>query len=98
MSAAFDVVRAAAEVLRPPMRIDVVDAAQQFMRIHRPGWYSGPWSLEQTPYMAGPMNRLTDRSVEAVVFVGPARTGKSAASKRALSWAARAFQRSSKPS
>jgi phage terminase large subunit GpA-like protein len=79
MSAAFDVVRAAAEVLRPPMRIDVVDAAQQFMRIHRPGGYSGPWSLEQTPYMAGPMNRLTDRSVEAVVFVGPARTGKSAA-------------------
>ncbi len=79
MTAALNMVRAAAEVLRPPMRISVVDAARRFMRIHRPGGYSGPWSLEQTPYMAAPMNRLADRSVEAVIFVGPARTGKSAA-------------------
>ena len=79
MSAALAMVRAAAEVLRPPLRIDVAEAARRYMRIHRPGGYSGPWSAEQTPYMVAPMNRLTDRSVEAVVFVGPARTGKTAA-------------------
>lgn len=73
------ILQSAAEILRPPRRIPVADAAAQFMVIHRPGGYSGPWSPEQTPYMVEPMNRLADRSVEAVVFVGPARTGKSAA-------------------
>ena len=73
------ILQSAAEILRPPRRIPVADAAAQYMVIHRPGGYSGPWSAEQTPYMIEPMNRLADRTIEAVVFVGPARTGKSAA-------------------
>lgn len=73
------ILQSAAEILRPPRRIPVADAAAKYMIIHRPGGYSGPWSAEQTPYMVEPMNRLADRSVEAVVFVGPARTGKTAA-------------------
>ena len=69
----------AAEILRPPRRVTVAEAAQNYMVIHRPGGYSGPWSAAQTPYMVEPMNRLADRSIEAVVFVGPARSGKTAA-------------------
>ncbi|MCP5197512.1 MAG: phage terminase large subunit family protein [Gammaproteobacteria bacterium] len=68
----------AAEVLRPPRRLSVSEAAQQYMRISRPGGASDYWSARKTPYMVEPMDRLMDRSVEAVIFVGPARTGKSA--------------------
>lgn len=73
------ILQSAAEILRPPRRVPVAEAAAKYMIIHRPGGYSGPWSAAQTPYMIEPMNRLADRSVEAVIFVGPARTGKTAA-------------------
>lgn len=76
---ASEILASASEVLRPPRRLSVSQAASQYMKIHRPGGYSGPWRGDQTPYMVEPMDRLADRTVEAVVFVGPARTGKSAA-------------------
>lgn len=75
---ALSIIQSAAEILRPPRRIPVSEAAKTYLRIHRPGGQSGPWDARLTPYMIEPMDRLADRSVEAVAFVGPARTGKSA--------------------
>jgi phage terminase large subunit GpA-like protein len=75
---ALAILQSAAEILRPPRRIPVSQAAGQYLQIHRPGGHSGPWDPDLTPYMTEPMDRLSDRSIEAVIFVGPARTGKSA--------------------
>jgi phage terminase large subunit GpA-like protein len=75
---ALSIVRAAAEILRPPRRVPVSKAAAEYLQIHRPGGSGGPWDASLTPYMTAPMDRLADRTVEAVAFVGPARTGKSA--------------------
>jgi phage terminase large subunit GpA-like protein len=74
-----DIILSAGEMLRPPRRIPVSEAAEKFLVINHPGGYAGPWMATLTPYMIEPMNRLTDRKIEAVVFVGPARTGKTEA-------------------
>lgn len=71
-----DIILGGAEAGLPPRRMQIADAAAQYMYVHRPGGNSGPWDPSTTPYMIEPMNRLTDRSVEGVIFVGPARTGK----------------------
>lgn len=73
------ILASAAEILRPPRRIPVSDAAARYLHIHRPGGESGSWNPALAPYMVEPMNRLADRTIEAVIFVGPARTGKTAA-------------------
>lgn len=72
----WDIMADAAEALRPPKRIRVSEGAARYLTISQPGGYSGPWSPEETPYMVQPMDTLASRTHEAVVFVGPARTGK----------------------
>lgn len=64
------------DALRPPKRVTVAEGAAEILVINQPGGYVGPWSAEETPYMVEPMNMLASRGHEAVVFVGPARTGK----------------------
>lgn len=76
---ALAILESVAEILRPPRRMPVAEAAARYLQIHRPGGESGAWNPALAPYMVEPMNRLADRTVEAVVFVGPARTGKTAA-------------------
>lgn len=73
------ILQSAAEILRPPRRMPVAEAAAAYLHIHRPGGDSGLWNARLAPYMVEPMNRLADRTVEAVVFIGPARSGKTAA-------------------
>jgi phage terminase large subunit GpA-like protein len=60
----------------PPKRVSVSQGAAESLYIKQPGGYTGPWSADETPYMVEPMDELASRSKEAVVFVGPARTGK----------------------
>jgi len=43
------------------------------------GNHARPFSAELVPYMIEPMNLLTSRRYEAVIFAGPARSGKSVA-------------------
>jgi phage terminase large subunit GpA-like protein len=64
------------EAFRPPRRVTVAEGAADALVIKQPGGYTGPWSAEEAPYMVEPMNMLASRRHEAVVFVGPARTGK----------------------
>lgn len=74
-----DIRRGVAEILRPPRRLRVSEAASRYLRVSVPGSYEGPWSPDLTPYMVEPMDLLASRALEAVVFVGPARSGKTLA-------------------
>lgn len=60
----------------PPRRMPVADAVQKFMRVPKGAGNSVAWDPELTPYIIEPMNCLASRQYDAVVFVGPARTGK----------------------
>lgn len=62
--------------LKPPKRVSVSQGASENLIIKQPGAAGGPWSAAETPYMVEPMDMLASRKHEAVVFVGPARTGK----------------------
>lgn len=66
------------EALMPPNRVSVSEGARDTLVIRQPGSAGGPWNPFDTPYMVEPMNALTSRRHEAVVFIGPARTGKTA--------------------
>lgn len=61
---------------KPPNRVTVAEGAAANLIVKQPGTAAGPWSASETPYMVEPMNALASRQHEAVVFVGPARTGK----------------------
>jgi len=74
-----DIWRGNIELFPSPTRIPVVDAVEQNMRIYLPGGSNEYWTRARTPYMIEPMNRLADRAVEGVIFVGPSRSGKTAA-------------------
>lgn len=71
--------REALALLRPPRRVRVSESAAQHMRVGGAGGYEGPWDASMTPYMVAPMDRLSDRSVDSVVFCGPAQSGKTEA-------------------
>lgn len=63
-------------LLKPPNRMPVATAVAKFMRVPLGGGSSLPWEASLTPYIIEPMNCLASRDYDAVVFVGPARTGK----------------------
>lgn len=63
---------------KPPQATRVSEGAQKALIIRQPGMAGGPWSPVETPYMVEPMDMLASRLHEAVVFAGPARTGKTA--------------------
>ena len=63
----------------PSDRTPVSEAVGKIMYIRNQGGLSGYWSVKETPYMKGPMDDLGSRLYESVCFVGPARTGKTAA-------------------
>lgn len=73
---AWPVLRDAAAAFRPPKRVTVPEGAAQNLKIVQPGGYTGYWSPTEAPYMIEPMELLGSRRHEAVVFVGPARAGK----------------------
>ena len=63
-------------ILRAPRRIQVADAVSAYMRVPMGAGNSVPWDPNLAPYIIEPMNCLASREYDAVVFVGPARTGK----------------------
>lgn len=64
--------------MKPPNRMTVSQGAAANLVIRQPGSAGGNWDPTETPYMVHPMDALASRKHEAVVFVGPARTGKTA--------------------
>ena len=54
----------------------ISEAVRKFMRVPKGAGNSVPWDPELTPYIIEPMNCLSSREYDAVIFVGPSRTGK----------------------
>jgi phage terminase large subunit GpA-like protein len=79
-SAGFDsldeLVLAAADLLRPPERLTVAEAAERYMHLNSPGAYVGPYRVSTAPYMRDPMDTLNSREFTSVVFAGPAQCSK----------------------
>jgi phage terminase large subunit GpA-like protein len=67
-----------AEMIRPPRRI-AVSAGAQHLHIANASGAAGPWDPAVAPYMVQPLDLTGSRLYEAVVFVGPARSGKTIA-------------------
>ncbi|WP_313752536.1 phage terminase large subunit family protein [Mixta calida] len=63
-------------ILRAPRRMPVADAVATYMRVPMGAGNSVPWDPLVAPYVIEPMNCLASREYDAVIFVGPARTGK----------------------
>ena len=65
-------VRASTAVrFRAPRRVKPSDAAAAVLRTEK-----GPWLPDLTPYLLEPLDLLGSREYRSVIFVGPARTGK----------------------
>jgi len=65
-----------AEMLKPPRRLTVPEAAEKHIMLDTPGGYSGPWKNDLPYYMVTPADCLTSRAYNAVIFVGPAQCAK----------------------
>lgn len=65
-----------AELLQPPQRITVSEAATEYRKVKNQASYVGDWDNGITPYMVEPMDTLTSRVFSGLVFVGPAQSGK----------------------
>lgn len=64
-------------LLKAPRRMPIAQAVKKYMRVPMGEGTSIPWDDSLTPYIIEPMNCLADRRYDSVIFVGPARTGKS---------------------
>lgn len=71
-----EIIASLSDLIRPPERITVAEAAEKYRYVNQPGAYVGPWRNSTTPYMVEPMNMFTSRVYNGVVFVGPAQSGK----------------------
>jgi len=54
----------------------VSEAAEKYIRLNNPGAYIGPYLNSMAWYMVEPTDALAARDKDAVVFVGPAQSGK----------------------
>ena len=71
------------EGMEPPGRMSVTEASEQFTRINNGPGLTKPWSAATTPYLREPQNVMTSLDFTGMIFVGPARTGKTL---MGLSW------------
>lgn len=74
-----DIIASVARILKPAEKLTVAQWAQRHRYINMPGAYVGLWSADKTPYMVEPLEVLTSLDYTAMVFAGPARTGKALA-------------------
>jgi phage terminase large subunit GpA-like protein len=71
-----EMLAASSEAVSPPERLTVTEAALRYVKINEKN-YSGPWRLDKTPYLQEPQDLLQSLNYTGMVFVGPARSGKS---------------------
>lgn len=63
-------------IFSPPERLSISEAAAKYRYIKVQGAYQGEWDNETAPYLVQPMDTLNSRSKAALIFVGPAQSGK----------------------
>ena len=73
---ARNIFRNTSEIILPANAISVSDAAKNYLRVSRLGSSAAAWDETVAPYMIEPMNNISSRRYDAVVFIGPARTSK----------------------
>lgn len=66
-----------AEIIKPAQRILVSEAAEKHRYLDNPGSFVGYWNNKVAPYLVEFMDVLKSEEHEGVIFVAPARTGKS---------------------
>ncbi|MBT8085959.1 MAG: phage terminase large subunit family protein [Woeseia sp.] len=71
----LDLTKDIAEIIRPPRRVTVADAAQGALHLSD----GEVFDAAAAPYMIRPMNETASRFHDVVCFMGPARSGKSMA-------------------
>jgi phage terminase large subunit GpA-like protein len=71
-----EIVADLSEIMLPPERISVSDAAAKYRVVYNPPAYVGPWDNETVPYNREVMDTLESRDYSAVCFVAPAQSGK----------------------
>jgi phage terminase large subunit GpA-like protein len=76
LASASQIKREVAELIKPPRRIRISDAVSDRMMVVDGGGKVAPFKDDLTPYMTEAMNCLSSRLYDAVVFIGPARSGK----------------------
>lgn len=64
------------EVLLPPERISVAEAAEKYFTVYNPPAYQGPYLNSAVPYLQEVMNTLESRDFTSVCLVAPAQAGK----------------------
>ena len=75
-ASAASIRRDVAELIRPPRRIQPSESAAEVMKVVSGDGTVRDWSADTTPYMREPLDCMGSRLYDAVIFVGPARTGK----------------------
>lgn len=75
-ASAKDIRRDVANLVKAPRRMKVSEAVSEYMRVPVGGGNSVRWDKNTAPYIIEPMDCLNSREYDAVIFVGPARTGK----------------------
>ncbi|HGO5823375.1 TPA: phage terminase large subunit family protein [Mannheimia haemolytica] len=75
-ASAKEIRRDMANAVKAPRRMKVSDAVAEYMRVPLGGGNSVKWDKYTAAYMLEPMDCLNSREYDAVIFVGPARTGK----------------------
>lgn len=78
-----DIIADLSEVLLPPERITVSEAAEKYRTVYNPPAYVGKWNNETVPYMVEVMNTLESREYTAVCVVSAAQSAKTELS---LNW------------
>ena len=73
---AAEVRKNTAGIIKAPRRMPVAEAVHKYMRVPVGVGNSVEWDPQLAPYVVEPMNCLASREYDAVIFVGPARTGK----------------------
>jgi phage terminase large subunit GpA-like protein len=81
-----DITRSLLRILQPPERLSVSQCAAKYRKLNNPGAYVGPWKNETAPYLVQPMDMLTSREHDGLIFVAPAQSGKTDALM--LNWTA----------
>lgn len=76
LASAAAIRRDVAELIRPPRRIRASQAAAERMKVVGGDGTVKDWSPDATPYMVEPLDCMGSRLYDAVIFAGPARTGK----------------------
>lgn len=66
----------AAAVFEPKKRLTVSQSAKEHFIVHSPPAYVGNYKPDETPYMTEPMDNTMSRDHTALIFVGPAQSGK----------------------